>query len=275
MNRDQHNYIQFKIAEKKSLSVDVQKLAVSGFTRIDLICCIILTCLLFVFFGVRHTGERARITTCKQNLHLLGKLMQSYANEHNQCLPPASVDDPQIAWDMQIAPYLSPSQTKNGFDLIFCCPSDTLSRRRPRSYAMIEHNMKPENWPPGPNNHTGVGLRWNKDNIRQLAGEKALGALRKKNFDMLLLVKVSGIPVPSDTAILTELADRDNNLKSNLRATVASPGEQRIPFNGDALKFHNGNYNYLMGDGHVELLSPLETGSLDGSEGIWTIAKDD
>lgn len=247
----------------------------AAFTRADLVCCIFVTCLLVGCFGFKHTGERARMVTCAHNLKLLGQLTQLYANDHNHGLPPATVDASRIAWDMQIAPYLTPTQTKNGFDFYFQCPSDTLARRRPRSYAMIEHNMKPENWPPGPENHTGVGLVWNNSRIKDLAGDKALDALKKDNFEPLSLVKMSWLPAPADTAVLTELVHRDNNLKGIAKATVLSTEEQRAPFEGNAHKFHDGKYNYLMADGHVELLSPLETASLDGSEGIWTIAKGD
>ena len=46
---------------------------------------------------------------------------------------------------------------------------------------------------------------------------------------------------------------------------LRTPAEQQ--------RFHLGRLNYLMVDGHVELLSPLQTGSFDGTAGIWTVKK--
>ncbi len=251
------------------------QISVKGFTQMDLMVTIIVVAGLIGWFGLTHTGERARIAKCAQNLNVLGGLMQDYANDHGSSLPPASVERPLIAWDMQIAPYLRPSQVKTGIDPFFLCPSDHLDRRRPRSYAMSAHDMAPANWPPGPDNETGVGLSWNNDNIKQLLGDKAVESVAKDNSDSLALVKLSWLPAPADTIVLTELIDPDNNLKGIGKTTVSSPEEQQATLRGDTSGFHNGKFNYLMADGHVELLSSLQTGSLDGNSGIWTIGKGD
>jgi prepilin-type processing-associated H-X9-DG protein len=254
----------------KFLSKQISKKA---FTQIDLIVTIIVVLALVGWFGMSYTGERARMAKCAHNLKFLGQLTQDYANEHAGSLPPARVQQPQIAWDMQIAPYLRPNQVKSGIDPFFLCPSDHLERGRPRSYAMTAHDMTAANWPPGPDNETGVGLSWDNENIKQLLGDKAAESVAKGNSDALALVKLSWLPSPADTVVLTELIDRDNLVKNIQKATVSSPTEQQAPFDDTTASFHYGRFNYLMADGHVEALSALQTGTLDGSDGIWTISK--
>ena len=250
-----------------------RQISEDAFTRIDLIVSIIVVLSLAGWLLFNLTNERGRIAKCAHNLKFLGELTQDFANEHNGCLPPASIEQPGLAWDMQIAPYLRPNQVKAGIDPFFICPSDPVNRGRPRSYAMTSHDMTPANWPPGPENQTGVGLVWSNDEIRRLLGGKATEAMTKNNFDMLALVKLSWLPAPADTVILTEFMHPDNNLKGVNRSTVSSPTEQQAVFNEKMPPVHQGKFNYLMADGHVELLSLLQTGTLDGRGGIWTISK--
>ena len=42
---------------------------------------------------------------------------------------------------------------------------------------MSAHNMSLENWPPGPDNETGVGLVWDRNSMSRLLGE---GGRRKR-----------------------------------------------------------------------------------------------
>jgi prepilin-type processing-associated H-X9-DG protein len=51
--------------------------------------------------------------------------------------------------------------------------------------------------------------------------------------------------------------------------------QQQGFFQDNSTKFHGGRFNYLMIDGHVELLSPLQTGSFDGTSGIWSLKEKD
>lgn len=260
-------------------SADSNRLSEQAFTRLDLMVCVFAAFMLAGWFGSGHLGERGRIARCANNLAFLGQLTQEYANDHVGSLPPASIESKQLAWDMQIAPYLAPGQVKNGIDPFFLCPSDHLSRPRPRSYAMSAHDMARENWPPGSDNDTGVGLVWNNDGIKRLLGEGAV-TNATANIDSLAMVKLSSIPAPADALLYTDFIHRDNNLKGVKRAVVPSPGEQLESFKGDGTQFHRGRFNYLMVDGHVELLSPLQTGSSGGYDagehhGIWTIKAGD
>ena len=241
-----------------------------GFTRWDLLAVLAGISILLGWLGCTTFGERARTVQCGWNLSRMGRLTQSFANEHGGHLPPAVIEEPQLAWDMQIAVYLTDKDLKHGLDPLFLCPSDTLDRSRPRSYAMPVHDMKSENWPPGQANQTGVGLDWTSSNVRRLLGAPAVNSV-KTNTDLLALVPLSGIPTPADTLLLTEQIRPNNLLKRNNGATIAASREQLDAFPGDKARFHLGRLNYLMIDGHVERLTPFESDALESS--VWTIKR--
>ena len=258
-----------------------------AFTRVDMLAVIVSLIVLAGWFGFNHSGERGRMARCSRNLQVLGEAMHSFANDHRGGLPPAGVEDPQTTWDQELLPYLAPQTGKSNPPLVgrnmlkavaprFFCPSDPIQRgERPRSYAMSAHDMKPENWPPGPDNTTGVGLWWSKEGIQNLLG-KEIAEQAGKNSDALAAVKLSFISDPAGTLLLTELAHRDNRLASVMQVRLSSVDDQLAAFRGDLSHFHGGQFNYLMVDGHVESLSPfqpLQAVKIGGSAGIWSINK--
>ena len=233
-----------------------------------------LSVLLLLLFGLGRIGERGRVIKCQANLMALGNAVQSFALEHSDALPPAVIETKQMVWDSQIVPYLPFNLVKKGIDPVFKCPSDTLPHARARSYTMSGSNMRSENWPPGPDNATGVGLLWNQETISRLLGEGAVEAAGT-NVDTLALVKRSCIPVPSATLVLTELINSENNLKGSRWASIESPGAQLEQLLHDNGRVHHGRYNYLMLDGHVEFMSPLQAGDSYGNMNMWSIRKSD
>jgi prepilin-type processing-associated H-X9-DG protein len=245
-----------------------------AFTRLDMMVLIGLVVLLLAWFGLGQFGERGRIAKCAANLKILGQAMQSFGNDHGDALPPASIDPQSITWDAQIAPYLPRNRVKNGIEPSFQCPSDRLAHARARSYSMSAHDMQPGNWPPGPDNATGVGLVWNKANIQRLLGDGAVDTTAT-NTEILAMVKRSSIPSPADTMVLTEMINSGNNLKDAGMAAINNPGQQSGQLINDKTRIHYGRFNYLMLDGHVELLSPLKTGVASGARNIWSISKTD
>jgi hypothetical protein len=251
-----------------------------GFSRVDLFAVIFLVVFLSFWFCLNHLGERGRIVRCAGNLAMLGKAMQNYANDHDDMLPPAEIwlQKASVSWDTKIFPYLEPGLLKTSNDKLFTkgerfffCPSDPAPHNGvPRSYAMPANDMKPENWPPGPNSATGVGLWWDGNTTPLLLGKDAKG-----HPDSLPGVKLSVLPSPADTLMLTDFIDNQNVMGSINQTVVWGVVQQQSFFRGDASNFHFGKFNYLMDDGHVELLSPLQTGTPDRYGGIWTIKKGD
>ena len=270
------------------------RIAEQAFTRVDLLAVIVVVFLLMVWFGFNHLGERGRIAQCTRNLQVLGQAMQSFANDHGSALPPAGVEQLATTWDMELLDYLQPDSvtaispgakkeaesSEQSVARRFLCPSDPIKRDRPRSYAMSEYDMKNDTWPPGPDSTTGVGLPWNKDNLSRLLGNDVAQQIQgykshEQAVDALALVKLDWMPDAANTLLLTESLYPGNQLGNTYRATTWCVNEQLDGINDDVSHFHNGRFNYLMADDHVELLTPFQAGSWDGSMGIWTIKKGD
>lgn len=242
------------------------------------------------WFGFNHWGERGRIAQCTRNLETLGEAMQRFAADHENGLPPAGIENPAVTWDMELLPYLRPDLVRSNAvptvrelqqaDSVFFCPSDPIHRgNRPRSYAMSTHNMHADNWPPGSDNTTGVGLWWGEGQLHSLLGNQAPRD-PVRDLDALCLVKTSWMPDPANTLLLTEYVNRRNRLGSVYAIRVGSVAEQMAAFNGDISHFHFGHFNYLMVDGHVELVSPLRLSpfpviSKAAASGVWSIKAGD
>jgi prepilin-type processing-associated H-X9-DG protein len=252
----------------------------AAFSRVDLLTVFSVITILGVWFGFAYSGERGHILNCAGNLAVLGKAMQNYANEHDDMLPPAQIwlQKAAVSWDAKIFPYLSSGRPKVNDDSLFAkserlflCPSDPAPHHGiPRSYAMGANDMSPENWPPGPASATGVGLWWDGNTTPRLLGVEAM-----QKPESLPGTKLSALPAPADTLLLTELIDSQNQMGSIDQTVVWGIVSQQSFFKNEVTGFHHGKFNYLMVDGHVELLSSLQTGSLDHSAGIWTIRQGD
>jgi len=251
-----------------------------GFTRVDLVVGVGVVLGLMAWLGWAFLGENGRRARCAGNLAAIGRAMQGYAGDHGGMLPPASVNvgKVQTTWDLTIVPFLVPGQgADNNSQLavtvprFYACPSDHLAHSGTiRSYSMGNNDMTLQNWPPGPHAATGVGLTWDKASVSRLLGDDAL-----QQPEALPGVKLSAIPDPANTVLVAEMIAPDNTLGKFPWATVSGSGRlgQALPDGGAS--FHGGRFNYLMVDGHVEPLSTLQAGAVDGQAGIWTIKEGD
>lgn len=258
-----------------------------AFSMWDLIVILIVVAVLGGWFAFTHMGERGRVIRCTGNLRMLGQSMQSYAKDQDDSIPAATINlekNHVFTWDMGLFPYLVPSlaNTKSGYDKKelmqaaqphFVCPSDPIQRKSPRSYAMSGFYMVPKNWPPSSNDHTGLGLVWDSNTVPQLLGSNAVQSA-KENPDLLPRLKLSILPDPANTLLLTELITGNNVMGNPMTTRVFYTRQQIHAFNDDSSKFHSGKFNYLMADGHVALMSPSETGDKGDKQqaGIWAIS---
>jgi prepilin-type processing-associated H-X9-DG protein len=255
-----------------------------AFSRTDLAVFAFIILLLGVWFVRGHTGEQARITRCANNLMMLGKAMHDYTGDHQDELPAAVIDlgMTHISWDTRLFPYLiaNSESATNDFAKMqqvheiahwFFCPSDPSHHDKlPRSYAMAEHDMTLNDWPPSSNSYSGPGLFWDSYwTTNVLSTDDAEKAAL--NPDLLPKMKLSDIPAPADTLLLTEYINPINDLQGMGYARVGSVNDQRAAFHGDSSSFHYGKFNYLFVDGHVEFLSGEQTGSPGGRSGIWSL----
>jgi len=228
-----------------------------AFSRLDLVVTIAAVACLLAWFGLGHWGEN-------------GHAMADFAAEHDDGLPAARIDlsNVQISWDSLVVQYLNLRSVNRTLQYI-ACPSDSAPRTaKPRSYAMGGNDMTEEHWPPGPDSATGVGLCWDNRSVLSFVNSNAL-----QKLELLPALKVSAVPAPADTLLLTEFVDPNNTLGGVRQTTVSGTSQQQQFFDDGGAQFHHGKFNYLMVDGHVELLTHLQTGSYDGTAGIWTLKK--
>jgi len=284
-----------------------------GFSRTDLVVTVAVLACLAAWFIWLHGGERGRIAACAGNLRVLGQAIHSDAQDHDNQLVPAGIDvgKSKVSWDVELYPYLNPGLAPStapgsrGELLLasaprFHCPSDTFNRgANPRSYAMAARDMQLAGWPPSSEDKTGVGIWWMQRTVRSLLGDNAWEDAQA-HPEKLPRLKLSVVLAPKNTLDLTELLLPNNRLGQVSEAIrVFHPNEQRMlpfvantnnhtmqyrriggspeeVFGDNPNRFHFGKFNYLMIDGHVELLTASQTGG-DGfpPAGIWTIKPGD
>jgi prepilin-type processing-associated H-X9-DG protein len=197
--------------------------------------------------------------------------MALYTGENDDRLPFAYIrysEWESIAWDGLIYPFvlkgceISSSSLDKRNDLLRC-PVDTMGDRN-RTYAMPQHDMSSTNWPPGPENRTGVGLWWSC-----WAGGNASLTNVVPAVGRIPAVRLEMIHAPADTLLLTEHANSVNSMFAHDGATISGPNDHLDAKTRKMNRYHNGKFNYLMVDGHVELLLPAQ------KQGIWTIQPND
>jgi prepilin-type processing-associated H-X9-DG protein len=214
--------------------------------------------------------------------------MQSYAKDNDNGIPAATIllSREVNTWRTDMAPYLKAGLEKpksiyerrtflNALEPSFACPSDPIRRSGLCSYSMSAHDMSPDNWPPSSDNKTGMGLWWDKVTVSALLGADVAQAAPNRP-ELLPKLKLSVVSAPANTLLLTEFINRNNTMESTSFAWVGQVAQQQAAFRDDPSRFHFGKFNYLMADGHVELLTALQTGGIgDPPSGIWTIKPGD
>jgi prepilin-type processing-associated H-X9-DG protein len=273
-----------------------------GFSRLDLVAVVAvlfgLGSLAFAInFRLRHPATHLR---CAANLKELGTAVALYEKENNDRLPYAYIkpehdnDRKSTVWDALIFRFIPLNSAGLAQKHLFRCPADIIARngdRQQRSYAMPMHDMQDANWPPGPQNNTGVGLFWEaghagQANITNLnsAGECLESPAKRAPGCGIPAIRVSMIPAPSRTLLLTENARPMNILFSPSGATIRGPSQHVQTRYIDIENYHGGRINYLMIDGHVELLNPQDsngqsnpalTNPANNKPDIWTIRAND
>jgi len=256
-----------------------------GFTRMDAFMVTFSVVLLaaIVYAGSWIGGEKRRIWVCAHHLQTLGRAFDDYSRDHDGALPAALIDNgtKSTSWDREIAGYLNAKWIKGQapesqpalaakIAPIFKCPSDRElhGNANARSYSMTAYDLNRAGWPPKADSTGGLGLSLDE---RTIAQARAIDAAESPDYRPA--IKFSQVTAPDDTALLVEHISILNALWSSKLASIASSHEQFAGKTFAAKDFHGGKMNYLMADGHVELMSPAESAGLMG--GVWTIRKGD
>ncbi|MGV3756365.1 MAG: type II secretion system protein [Verrucomicrobiota bacterium] len=268
--------------------LSARKNGADAFSRTELMVVIAIITLIAVL-GANYFGKArasAKNISCTENLRVLGTAAQIYTMDSAEKLPFAYIhysDKQFISWDTLIGTGKN-GEEKGLFDhKTLRCPEDVIpaiswtSKPKRRSYAMPNYEMSPMNWPPNRNVKTGPGLHWGiyaKDisSISNLVSAS----------NAIPSVILSMIGAPQKTIFLTEHAYYRNVAYNSSGALIKSSKEhiKNAKEADDAIEsLHEGQFNYLMIDGHVEALLPAETmpGALNptGMNGMWTIKADD
>ena len=256
-------------------------------------------------FPIRARANAVALPSVPGTSKSWGKPRNRYAHDHENGLPTAGINlgSIRVSWDTELFPYLNPNSPNamQGYSdkaqlLVtvqprFFCPSDPIRRKSPRSYAMAARDMT-YGWPPRSDDETGIGILWNERTVGLLGADRT-----NENPESLPELKLSVLPDPGHTLLLTELIQSNNtmgSLSDGIPPTgVNQPDTQEmdkpVPHYASSIRvwgadqqrtvflaapsFQNRNFNYLMADGHVELLSSLQAGA-PGND-IWTIKAGD
>jgi len=245
---------------------------IAAFNRVELLVVMGTLAVLALLAVVAVDGlcHRSREAACLANLKQLGVAMSLYEKGNGRHLPFAFIEYNKakfISWDRLLYSYgvAGPDQKH-----LLRCPADTIpanGNSPRRTYSMSMHNMDRRDWPPSSKNATGVGLWW--------WGMNPTSSVSAISVDM--------ISSPAATLLLTEQAQADNVEFSYSDAAIENPAMQLDTKAIKMGRYHGGKFNYLMVDGHVERLSPLESlGENDPVfddpdrtfQNIWTIRHD-
>lgn len=200
--------------------------------------------------------------------------------------------------------YISSSQVVATQVRVVTCPSDKVQRtyanpgiptqRSFRSYSMPSHltggnygwSQGPlaDAWPPNSINPCGVGLQWHPANGNPPPAWNSLDVYNAGN--------TAGVPWPSHqaaifsgivsdqpgTILVTEKVSSGGHDQYGGNEASADVNAARNQYNnstGTLQQYHNGAFNYLFVDGHVEYIQPAQTitngGNISVQSGMWTI----
>jgi prepilin-type N-terminal cleavage/methylation domain-containing protein/prepilin-type processing-associated H-X9-DG protein len=264
--------------------------------------------------------SKGQTAACMSNLKQIGVAMSVYGDDFSDKFPYASIylntGTPAWSWDDIMSGQLGQPETAaemRGNFLQFNttgirfpvlkCPADKVkldsvsgpgfanNNGSKRTYAMPRHNMgglniggaaQATDWPPSAANATGIGLTWVANSaptmVRWDPQDPISGSPDPSHQTSL---RRDAVMETSGTIAMTENVHNYNAVGHASQSFIPNASAHVQAGNGvTEANFHNGRFDYLMVDGHAELLQPSKTLGAGGTNltkqtGMWSIKAGD
>ncbi len=253
----------------------------SLFTLIELLVVIAIIAILAAMLlpALGKARERGRSISCTANLKQIGLGVASYVDGQKGFLP-GLLEKEDWTWDSAISPYLGKEKNDAGGGnqalKVFMCPSDKAVRPLAPGSASFSDKRSY-----GYNNAKSALA----NGATRLGKEGRVVSLDPSSEGRIGAAKITQVRNASHLILIADRHQFNNYNSGQACSGVLSPYQQR----GQDLGYepaHSGRWNYLLVDGHVEMLTPAATvGSGinylsanpagDNAKGRWTDRLDD
>lgn len=246
-----------------------------GFTLIELLTVVVIVGVLMglLFSTISKARSFARTTQCASNQRQLFVALSLYASDNEGALPVNynNTTNGVLTWDDQISRYdgrdLSPDLMRAGIlwatsslssaVYFYRCPEEYKNDTAGTRVLMRSYTMP----------RTGRGFA---------------GTLRYEGYlDLWPAGRLGSISTPKKTILLCEIRGNQTRLGGVNGLIVDGPQVPAVGARQDQVglgPMHRGEWNYLMADGHVNLIAATNTigkGTLESPLGMWTRAEND
>lgn len=238
-----------------------------AFTLVELLVVIGIISLLVALLlpALGKAREAANRIACASNMRQVGQAFFMYTAQNRQTLPAALYLDPSglearnVSWDVALQPFL-------GYRAVTGKPADVKALRCPNDI------IQKVSWFPQGERKSYSMLRvqgyipntadWDQLGLGQTIPLTIAGQTNFVGDEDWRWIRMSSVRRVGETILLAERVNAQNmqchpdRTNGSVVLSLDYPWDQE---NGPSFRLHAGKYNYLFGDGRVELLTPKQS----------------